>query len=463
MRDTRARGYAQFRDGKWWTRIVYYDRAGNRRDERKLFKGELFTDSGKPVALKKAKAIVEAAAQELARARDNTDVRVIEKAGATFAGFAAFYQDEYMKEIEYDADGDKLDPDTMLRPKTLAVAKGRLRVLVDFFGPMKLQEIGASDLKAFKFKRYKTPTPVMRCWKCKGTGQQRKSGRPAANAELPPCESCEGEGKIGGGQRSWVSVNRELTFLNTMLNVAEAEGWIARNKFNEMTAGKGKKKSGSRLIDTKKEKSRQRILSFAEEDRILSAIDSTTKEGARVRLVCILAVDSGMRSGDIKHLDWGDVDFAANAINIRKRTTKTLKARSVPLTQRMREALLDWQRHWYVSAPKKCTLCQAVHDHLVGSYENVGRTWRRVRRAAGIRDVRIHDLRHTFRTRAAHGGLQESLANKITGHSSKDGAIAPMALRYIGITTGTAGAVTEALARARAAELEAEVAGEPIN
>lgn len=43
--------------------------------------------------------------------------------------------------------------------------------------------------------------------------------------------------------------------------------------------------------------------------------------------------------------------------------------------------------------------------------------WRRVRKAAGIDDVRIHDLRHTFASEAVMGGESLPMVGKILGHT----------------------------------------------
>ena len=43
--------------------------------------------------------------------------------------------------------------------------------------------------------------------------------------------------------------------------------------------------------------------------------------------------------------------------------------------------------------------------------------WRRVRKAAGLEDVRIHDLRHTFASEAVMGGESLPMVGRILGHT----------------------------------------------
>ena len=51
--------------------------------------------------------------------------------------------------------------------------------------------------------------------------------------------------------------------------------------------------------------------------------------------------------------------------------------------------------------------------HLV----NLEKPWRRVRKAAGLDDVRLHDLRHSFASMGAAGGMSLPLIGKLLGHS----------------------------------------------
>ena len=51
-------------------------------------------------------------------------------------------------------------------------------------------------------------------------------------------------------------------------------------------------------------------------------------------------------------------------------------------------------------------------SHLV----NIRKPWYRIRKAADIEDVRIHDLRHSFASIAVSGGLTLPLIGKLLGH-----------------------------------------------
>ena len=49
--------------------------------------------------------------------------------------------------------------------------------------------------------------------------------------------------------------------------------------------------------------------------------------------------------------------------------------------------------------------------------QEIRRFWQRIQREAGIEDVRIHDLRHTFASLLVSGGASLEMIGKLLGHS----------------------------------------------
>ncbi len=114
---------------------------------------------------------------------------------------------------------------------------------------------------------------------------------------------------------------------------------------------------------------------------------------AYLRPIILLALNTGMRRGEILNMEWRQVDFSSNRLVVTK--TKSGKPRHIPMNQIVRETLLelhDWKKGKYifesgkkprtpVSEPKKA-FNSAIKD-------------------AEIEDFRFHDLRHTAGTRLA--------------------------------------------------------------
>lgn len=237
----------------------------------------------------------------------------------------------------------------------LATPKSIIKILKGHFGKKLLRNISHSDLERFRLERLQTPT---------------RYGKP----------------------RTVRTVNGELAMMNTILNFAVRNGWLSLNPF----------KLGDPLINKKAENKRERTLSFDEERRLLEAC---INERSHLRPIIITAVDTGLRQGELFKLEWTMLDFAGQMMHLPARITKTKKARSVALTERTLDELWKLRE----STPIKQT-------SVFGIKCDVKRAWATACRMAEITDLRFHDLRHTFVTRAIAGGVSVGEAMKASGH-----------------------------------------------
>jgi integrase len=200
------------------------------------------------------------------------------------------------------------------------------------------------------------------------------------------------KGEKIGGQRSIASVNRELALLRSMLNFAHDEGWILKNPF----------KKG--LISIADERRRERIITRAEEARLLGAC---SKRQAHLKPILICALDTGMRRGEILKLKWADVDFVSSTLIVRAFNTKTMQERQLAMTDRLKLAL---GALYELSTKEPDKLCFGVEDNVKKSFDTV-------RKAAGLPDVRFHDLRHTAASRLVTAHMPLSEVGRILGHT----------------------------------------------
>jgi integrase len=284
----------------------------------------------------------------------------IRSARMTFNELADYYSDHYLKPAEY-RDGRKVSG-----LRSLATPLGQLNTLRQCFGRKYLRSITYGDLRAFRDSRLKTPTR-------------------------------------SGGPRALASVHRELALLRRMISVAVREGWIINDPFRR----------GESLISLVNERRRERILSYEEEIRLLSACGNPRRQ--HLRAFIIAACDTGCRKGELLSLRWCDVDFEGNRLIIHAANTKTLRARDVPLSTRAAQEL-------------RCLRLDASEDHegLVFGQKDVKRSFASARKEAGLPDVRVHDLRHTFASRLARGHLPVAEIARTLGHATLE-----MSYRYI--------------------------------
>ena len=194
------------------------------------------------------------------------------------------------------------------------------------------------------------------------------------------------------------TVNRDLAVLRRMLNIAERRRLINATPFREVE-----------MLEERKERRQPHILTFEEEKRLLAAAPD------HVRILAILILDSGLRSGrEALALKWKDVDFADEAILIRQ--SKTLAGiRSVPMSSRCKAELLKWRTQL---GPEFSEYVFANPLQPKTHLRDVRRAWPKALGAAGLEYFWVYDLRHTFASRFTQAGVSPLFVTQIMGHSS---------------------------------------------
>jgi integrase len=119
-----------------------------------------------------------------------------------------------------------------------------------------------------------------------------------------------------------------------------------------------------------------------------------------------LLVLTGCRKSEVLTLRWRDVDFDRSCLRLPDSKTG---ARVIPLGTsaiELLETLLRVMGNPYVFPGSK------EADHFVG----LPKIWARIRKDAGLDDVRVHDLRHSFASVGALGGDSLLMIGKLLGH-----------------------------------------------
>ncbi len=156
-------------------------------------------------------------------------------------------------------------------------------------------------------------------------------------------------------------------------------------------------------------KKHERFLSPAELTRLGHALTEAESNGtnpfaiAAIRLLLL----TGSRRGEILSLRWENVDF--DRAYLRLPDSKTGQ-KLIPLGAPALSVLEALPR---VSGNPHVLPGSRVGQPLV----NIAKVWRAVRKAAGLDDVRLHDLRHSFASVGAAGGDSLLVIGKVLGHS----------------------------------------------
>jgi integrase len=205
-----------------------------------------------------------------------------------------------------------------------------------------------------------------------------------------------------------------FNLLSSMFELAVDRGWAVRNPVRGVPRPRG----GSADPDI-------RYLTMEEVEAVLRAVPDDDL-GRVERPLYLMAAMTGMRRGDLVGLRWGDVDWEAKRIRVRRSYVRgefgapksRRSSRSVPLTDRLAAEL---QRHWE-AASYNCEQ-DLVFAHPVsrkpGTPLDGSKVLKRFKRAlsrAGVREVRFHDLRHTFGTRMAAAGVPMRTLQEWMGH-----------------------------------------------
>lgn len=123
--------------------------------------------------------------------------------------------------------------------------------------------------------------------------------------------------------------------------------------------------------------------------------------GARDRVIWLLFRDAGLRIDDVRMADVEDVDFEESKLHL---MGKGGKKASVTVSQ----DFLDAIRSWLDLRPAGS--CQALITDQHGQRISTGQIRRRVQmigESAGVRDLKPHDIRHTYAYRLADALLSQ--------------------------------------------------------
>jgi integrase len=155
------------------------------------------------------------------------------------------------------------------------------------------------------------------------------------------------------------------------------------------------------------EQKRERFLSPAEMARLGEALATAEGQEPHSALAAIrLLVLTGCRLSEILTLEWAWVDFARACLRLPDSKTG---AKVVPLGAPALRLLASLPRE---DDSPYVLPAQRGNGHFVG----IQKVWQRIRDAAKLPDVRIHDLRHSFASIAVSGGDSLYLVGKVLGH-----------------------------------------------
>ena len=233
------------------------------------------------------------------------------------------------------------------------------------------------------------------------------------------------------------AANRTLALLSKMMNLAEK--W-------------GLRPDGSnpcRHVERYPERKMERFLSGEELGRlgaVLAEAARTATELPSVIAAIRLLMFTGARLGEILNLEWKHVDFEQSCLRL---TESKTGAKVIHLNAPALEILDGIDRN---SSPWVIAGRESIKPLV-----NLRKPWHRIRAKAGLEGVRLHDLRHSFASIGAAGGLSLPMIGALLGHTQ-----AATTLRYAHLAADPLKQATDMIGRRIAAAMEPDGNGEVV-
>jgi len=193
------------------------------------------------------------------------------------------------------------------------------------------------------------------------------------------------------GEKSPVEANRTMELIRRLFAVALDWGTLPDGFENP-----------AQKIKKFPERSRERVLTEDELRRLGAALAQEPDVYARGAI--LLTLLCGTRIGETLAAEWREIDLEQRLWKIPSTHAKNKKAHTLPLSQAAIDLL--------TSIP------HSLNDDRVFPIKSVRPAWERLRQAAGIPDVRIHDLRRSAASMMVDSGISLHVVSELLSHKN---------------------------------------------
>lgn len=255
------------------------------------------------------------------------------------------------------------------KASTLAIDKGRIeRHIVPLLGKRLVSEVDSRDVRRFM--------------------QDVANGKTKADIKT----KLRGRAIVEGGKGT---AARTVGLLGGIFSFAIEEKMRTDNPVRGV----------KRYADNKGE----RFLSANELARLGEALRQAEAQGANKFAVAIvrLLTFTGARKSEITKLKWQEVDFERSCLRL---ADSKSGAKVVPLGPPALAILADLK-------PSDVSPFVFPAESGGSAFQGTEKLWRKVRIAAGLSDLRIHDLRHSFASAGLLAGDNLAIIGKLLGHA----------------------------------------------
>lgn len=181
------------------------------------------------------------------------------------------------------------------------------------------------------------------------------------------------------------TTNRELALLKVIFSRAIDWGFAVENPVRKVK------------FFSEKDNQKERVLTLEEEKGLLEL------SAEHLKPILMVALNTGMRRGEILSLKWDQVNLSKRFLQVEN--TKSGNNRVIPINDVLMEELLRLKKL------NEKSMFVFPNKSVRTAFENACRR-------ADIKELRFHDLRHTFATRLVEQGIDLITIKELLGHHS---------------------------------------------
>lgn len=256
------------------------------------------------------------------------------------------------------------------------------------------------------------PLPQITQWSVqKWAADQRKAGH----------KRKEGQGLQAS------SINRRITALKSALTKAAEWGVIEASPLRGMKRIKTDDAAKPRFLSDDEEKRLRAELDARQARQRLARDNYNAWRAARhleplprhtdaftdhMAPLVLLALNTGMRRGELFNLAWHDVDLRGRLLTVAGGGAKSGRTRHIPLNDEALAVLTAWRKQSTQDAVR------VFPSPVTGErLDNINSAWGEIMVKAKITGFRFHDLRHTFASYLVMRGADLATVRELLGHA----------------------------------------------
>lgn len=165
---------------------------------------------------------------------------------------------------------------------------------------------------------------------------------------------------------------------------------------------------------------RVRWLGQHDPEEISRFIEALRRQDPDIRMIVTVAMNTGLRRGEIFSLTWDAVDFRSKMITVKGATAKSGKSRHIPMNAVLMRKLRAWKR-FQAGGAKVVSIKrdELVFPSSTGARRfDINKAWSHLCLDAKVEGLNFHDLRHDFASRLVMQGVPLYAVSNLLGHAS---------------------------------------------